>query len=97
MIKIRLVLSAPPIFLYSAFMALWIVISGLGLVTRKPKLHAVYAPMFLVVLIVWVSYVIPGFCRLSQELPDKSPHWLPGVPCHGLGIVMNLEMREAEY
>lgn len=63
-IKSHLGLSAPPTFLYSVFMVLWIVISGFALFTRKPKLHAVYAPVFLIVLIVWVSYVIPGILEI---------------------------------
>jgi hypothetical protein len=64
LIKDQFGLSAPPISVYSGFMMLWIVIGGLALVTRNPKLHAVYAPMFLVVLIVWVSYIIPGILEI---------------------------------
>jgi hypothetical protein len=64
LIKYRLGLSAPPILPYSAFMMIWIVISGFALVTRNRKLHAVYAPMFLIVLIVWVSYTITGILEI---------------------------------
>ena len=60
LIKIQVGLSAPPILTYSAFMLVWIVISALALVTRDRKFHAVYAPLFLLVLVVWVSFMITG-------------------------------------
>ena len=67
LIKIQVGLSGPPMLTYSAFMLIWILISALALVTRNRKLHALYAPAFLLVIIVWVSFMITGILDIVAD------------------------------
>ena len=59
-IKGKLGLSTPPVLPYASFMFLWILMSSIGWYTENRKYHAAYAPIFLVVIVLWISYIIPG-------------------------------------
>lgn len=53
-------LSMPPLLNYSVFMALWIIISALALLTDNRKYHGAYAALFFIALVTWISAMITG-------------------------------------
>lgn len=65
LIKSQLGLPAPPVLTYSAFMTLWIVISGIAFFVRSRAYHAVCAPIFLVLLVIWISVMFPGILDVT--------------------------------
>lgn len=65
-IKGQLGLSTPPVLAYSSFILLWIVMSSVGWLTDNRKYHAAYAPIFLVVLVLWISYMISGILEVVE-------------------------------
>ena len=67
LIKGQLGLSMPPVLAYSSFMILWIVTSGIGWLTDNRKYHAAHAPVFFVVLVVWISYMISGIMEAVAD------------------------------
>jgi hypothetical protein len=59
-IKFRIGLSAPPILTYTALMLPWITMSAIGMYVQSKTYHSLFAVVFLIMIVLWLSYSISG-------------------------------------
>jgi len=57
-IKFRLGLPAPPLLTYAALIFPWITMSAIGIVVRSRTYHSLFAVVFLITIVLWLSYSI---------------------------------------
>ncbi len=57
-IKFRLGLPAPPLLTYAALICPWITMSAIGIYVRSRTYHSLFAVVFLITIVLWLSYSI---------------------------------------
>jgi hypothetical protein len=60
LIKDQLGLPAPPTLVYLPFMLLWMITSAVAFFVSNRTFHALSASLFLIILIVWISWMLSG-------------------------------------
>ena len=59
-IKFRLGLPTPPLLNYGALIFTWMTLSAIGIYVRSKTYHSLFAVVFLITIVLWLSYSIPG-------------------------------------
>jgi hypothetical protein len=59
-IKFQFGLSAPPLLPYTALILPWITMSAIGIYVRNRTYHSLFAVVFLIMIVLWLSYSITG-------------------------------------
>lgn len=59
-IKSQLGISTPEILTYAALIVPWITMSAIGIYVRSRTCHSVFAVVFLITIVLWLSYSISG-------------------------------------
>jgi hypothetical protein len=63
-IKAWLGLSTPPLSRYITFMVPWIAFSIIAMYVRNRKYHGIFAPVFLMAVLLWIGFSIEGILEI---------------------------------